>query len=74
MLILLTRGFVPQCERDAKCYRKQLSANSICQSVKSVSNLLSGCVDSMQGVFDAVLAKCLRKIPQPESFIAAWLN
>lgn len=42
--------------------------------VKSLSNLLSGCVGSVQGVFDAVLAERLKKIPQPESFIAAWLN
>lgn len=42
--------------------------------VKSSSNQLSGCAGSMQGGFDAVLAERLRKIPQPESFIAAWLN
>lgn len=31
VLTLLTRGFVPHCERDLKCYRKDLFANIICQ-------------------------------------------
>lgn len=75
MLTLLTRGFVSHCEHHLKCYRKKTSLQiSFVKFVKSVSNLLSGSVGSMQGAFDAVLAERLRKIPQPEPFIAAWLN
>lgn len=73
VLILLATGFVPQWEHDPKCYRKDLSTNSICQICGALVRPAE-CVGSMQGVFDAVLAEHLKKIPLPESFIAAWLN